>query len=127
MFNRAHRILRITSDSDDAITPWELDHVVCMVRDGHELRQGQLAKDGVVGQGDVRHIKVEALGAIVLASPERDSKAYLAQGNRGSVCDSSERPRRCQSLVGDLQLLERLDRDHVEARTPIKEKIQCTN
>ena len=67
------------------------------------------------------HIKVEALSAIVLASPERDSKAYLAQGNRGSVGDAREQPRRRQPLVGDLQLLERLDRDHVEARTPIKE------
>ena len=67
------------------------------------------------------HIEVEALGAIVLASTERDSKAYLAQGDRGPVGDASEWPRRCQPLVGDLQLLECLDGDHVEARTPIKE------
>ena len=67
------------------------------------------------------HIEVEVLCVIVLASPERDSKAYLAQRNRGSVGDARERPRRRQPLVGDLQHLERLDRDHVEDRTPIKE------
>ena len=89
-----------------------------MVRDSHELRQSWVAEDGIVGEGDVCHIEVEDLGAIVLASLKRDSEAYLAQGNRGTIGDAGEWHRRCQPLVGDLQLLERLDRDHVEARTP---------
>ena len=42
--------------------PRELDHVVRMVRDSHELRQSWVAEDGVVGDGDVCHIEVEILG-----------------------------------------------------------------
>ena len=41
--------------------------------------------------------------------------------NRGSVGDARERTCWCQPLVRDLQLLECLDGDHVEARIPIKE------
>ena len=107
-------------DGDDDIMPRQLDHVVHVVRNSHELCLGRIAEDGVVGEAGVRHIEVEILGAIVLASPERDSEAYLAQRNHGSVGDADERPRWCQPLIGDLPLLERLNRDHVEARTPIK-------
>ena len=67
-------------DRGDAITPRELDHVVRVVPNGHELRQGWVAENGVVGQRDVHHFKIEALSAIVLASPERDNKAYVAKG-----------------------------------------------
>ena len=52
-------------------------------------------------------------------------KRKQANSNVGEIPrvlhDTSKRPRRCQSFVGDLQLLERLHRDHVEARTPIEE------
>ena len=72
------RVLHLSSDGDAAITPRQLDHVVRVVRNSHELWQGWIAEDGVVGEADVCHIEVETLGAIVLASPERDSEAYLA-------------------------------------------------
>ena len=68
----------------------------------------------------MRHVEVEILSTIVLAGAERDSEAYLSQGNRDSIGDAGEQPRQRQALVGHLQLLERFDRDHVEACTPIK-------
>ena len=58
--------------------------------------------DGIVGQGDVCHVEVKVLGVVVLAGAERDSEAYLSQGNRGSIGDAGEWPRRCQALVGHL-------------------------
>ena len=67
------------------------------------------------------HVEVECLGAVVVAGPERDGEAHLAQRNGGSIGDTSERPCRCQPFVGDLQLLKCLHRDHVEARTPVKD------
>ena len=69
----------------------------------------------------MRHVEVEVLGAVVVASPERDGEAYLAQRNCCSIGDTNKRPRRCQSFVGDLQLLECPHRDHVEARTSVEE------
>ena len=45
---------------------WNLDDVVRVVGDGHELREGWVAEDGVVGQADGRDVEVDLLGAVVL-------------------------------------------------------------
>ena len=66
----------------------------------------------------MRHIEIECLGAVVMVGPNCDCEAHLAQRNGGSIGETGERPCRGQPFVGDLQLLERLHRDHVEARTP---------
>ena len=63
---------------DRAGATGDLDHVVRMVRDSHELRKRGVAEDGVVRQADVRDIEVDVLGAVIFLAPEGDGKPDLA-------------------------------------------------
>ena len=57
-----------------------------MVGHRHELGQGWIPEDGVVRQANVRDVKVDELGAVVLALPEGDRQAdlpYRCVGNVG--------------------------------------------
>ena len=56
----------------------DLDHVVRMVHDSHELRKCGVAEDGVVRQTDVRDIEVDVLGAVIFLAPEGEGKPGLA-------------------------------------------------
>ena len=51
-----------------------------MVCHCHELGQGRVPEDGVVWQTDVGDVKVDELGAVVLALPEGDRQADLPIG-----------------------------------------------
>ena len=44
--------------------------------------------DSIVGQTDVGDVKVDELGAVVVALPEGDWKANLPYGNSGTISDS---------------------------------------
>ena len=48
-----------------------------MMNDCHELGQGWIPEDGIVRQADVCDVKVDELGAVVLALPEGDMQADL--------------------------------------------------
>ena len=56
-----------------------------MMSDRHELGQGWIPEDGIIRQADVRDIKVNELGAIVLAPPEGDRQADLPYRCGGTV------------------------------------------
>ena len=51
----------------------------------HELGQGRIPEDGIVWQADVRDVKVDELGAVVLALPEGDRQADLPYRCGGTV------------------------------------------
>ena len=54
----------------------------------HELGQGWVPEDGVVWQVDVRDIKVDEIGAVVVALPEGDRQADLPYQCGGTVSHS---------------------------------------
>ena len=51
-----------------------------MVSHRHELGQGRISKDGIVGQVNVGDVEVNELGVVVVASAEGHGKADLPQG-----------------------------------------------
>ena len=59
-----------------------------MMSHDHELGQGWVPKEGIVWQADVSDVKVDELGAVVVALPEGDKKADLPYRNRGTIGDS---------------------------------------
>ena len=65
-------------DGDGACAAGNLDHVVSMMRDGHEFRERGVAEDGIVQQANVRNIEVDVLGAVIFLAPEGDGKPDLA-------------------------------------------------
>ena len=58
----------------------QLDEVVGVVGHCHELGEGGVAEDGVVGQADVRDVKVDQLSAVVGLCAKGDSKPHLPRG-----------------------------------------------
>ena len=110
-------------DGDGASAAGDLDHVVGMMRDGHELREGGVAEDGVVGQANVRDVEVDELAAVVLLRAKGDSELDLPQRLDGSAGDSREGPGGHEPLVGHLKCLESLDGNDVQACTPIDERL----
>ena len=84
----AHRISLFTWDRDDSAASRHLVDIVAVVGDGHELGQGWIPKDGVVRQTDVRDVKVNELGAVVLAFSEGDREADPPYWGSGAVGDS---------------------------------------
>ncbi len=81
----AHRISLFTWDRDDSSASWHLEDVVAVMGDCHELGQGRIPEDGVVRQADVRNVKVDELGAVVLALSEGDRQADLPYRCGGTV------------------------------------------
>ena len=59
-----------------------------MMGHGHELGQGWVPEDGIVQQANVRDVKVNELGAVVVALLEANKKADLSYRNRGAISDS---------------------------------------
>ena len=59
-----------------------------MMSHGHELGESWVAEDGVVRQANVGDVKVDELGAVVVALPEGDRKANLPYWNGGTISDS---------------------------------------
>ena len=56
-----------------------------MVGDRHELGQGRIPEDGVVWQTDVGDVKVDELGAVVVAFSEGDREADLPYRHGGTI------------------------------------------
>ena len=65
----AHCISLFTWYLDDSSASWHLENVVAVMSDCHELGQSWIPGDGIVRQADVRDVKVDELGAVVLALP----------------------------------------------------------
>ena len=105
----------------------ELDEVVGVVGHRHELGEGGVAEDGVVGQADVRDIEVDQLGALVGLRAKGDREPHLPRRGCEALCHPREGPGGHEPLVGHLKLLEGLDRDDVEACTPINERLGDCN
>ena len=61
-----------------------------MVSHHHKLGQGQIPKDGVVGQENVGDVEVDELCAVVVTFPEGDREANLPNLDRGAVGDSGK-------------------------------------
>ena len=59
-----------------------------MVSDCNELGQGWIPEDGIIRQADVRDVKVDELGVVVLALPEGDRQADLPYRCGGAVSHS---------------------------------------
>ena len=87
---RTHCILFLACDYDDSTASWHLEDIVAMVSHCHELGQGRISKDGVVGQADVSDVEVDELGAVFVACPEGDKEADLPNWDRGAAGDSKE-------------------------------------
>ena len=58
----------------------ELDEVVGVVGHRHELGEGGVAEDGVLGQANVRDVEVDQLGAVVGLRTEGGREPHLPQG-----------------------------------------------
>ena len=68
----------MSTDGDCASAAGNLDHVVSMMRDGHEFCERGVTEDGIVWQADVCNIEVDVLGAVILLASEGDGKPDLA-------------------------------------------------
>jgi hypothetical protein len=73
----AESILLITPYGDRAVGAGNLEDVEAVVRCRHELDQGWVAKDGVVGQHDVGNVEVEGFCPVVVPNAEGDGNANL--------------------------------------------------
>ena len=72
----------------------------------HELGQGWIPEDGIVRQADVRDVKVDELGAVVVAHAEGDREADLPNRDRGAVGDTRERLGWLKLAIGHLEVVE---------------------
>ena len=63
-----------------------------MVGDRHELGEGGVAEDGVVGQADVRDVEVDQLGAVIGLRAKGDRESHLPQRGRKIIANSSYTP-----------------------------------
>jgi hypothetical protein len=91
------------------------------VHSRHELGKHWASEDGVVGEVEVRHVKDNILGVDVVPFPERDGQLDLPQGNCLPISDTIERHRWEQLAFPDLHLVEHLQGEEVETRSPINE------
>ena len=92
-----------------------------MVSYGHELGQRWVPKDGVVRLANVSDVKVDELGAVVVACPEGDREANLPDRDGGAVGDLGERLGWLKLIVGHLEIVERFHRQDVEPCPTIDE------
>ena len=81
----AHRISFFAGDCDDPAASWHLEDVVAVVGYCHELGQCWVPEDGVVWQTNVGDVKVDELGAVVVALSEGDWEADLTDRHGGAV------------------------------------------
>ena len=89
-----------------------------MVSHGQELGQRWVPEDGVVRQANVGDIKVNELGAVVVACPEGDRKADLPYR---AVGDSGEGHGWLKLTVGHLKIVEHFHEQDVEPCPTIDE------
>ena len=77
-----------------------------MMSHGHELGESLVPEDGVVRQANVGDVKVDELGAVVVACSEGDREADLPNRDRGAVGDSEEGLGWLKLVVGHLEIVE---------------------
>ena len=70
-------VLDVPLDGDSAPAARDLDHVIGVVGDSHELRKGRVAEDVVVGQANVGDVEVDLLGAVVAWRAKGESEPHL--------------------------------------------------
>ena len=114
-------------DGDGAAAAGNLDHVVGVVCDGHEFGEGGVAEDAVVGQANMGDVKVDLLCAVVARRAKGDSEPHLPKGRDGASGDPSEGPGGHEPIVWNLEHLEGVDGDDVQAGTPIDERLANSN
>ena len=85
MLERAHRVLFLVGDRDDAAASWHLEDSVAVMSHCHKLGQGWIPKDGVVWQADVGDVEVNELGAVIVVLAECDREANLPNRGGGAV------------------------------------------
>ena len=85
MLEGAHHVLLFAGDRDDAAAPWHLEDVVTMMSHRHELGQGRIPEDGVVGKVNVGDVKVDELCVVVVVLAEGDREADLPYRGGGTV------------------------------------------
>ena len=88
MLKGAHCVLLLAGDRDDVVAPWHLEDVVAVAGHRHELGQGRIPKDGVVGKTNVGDVEVDELGTVVVALSRSDREADLPYQGGGAVSDS---------------------------------------
>jgi hypothetical protein len=71
--------LEVSAHNYDPLSSWHLQYHVCIMRNGHELRQSRPSDDGIVSAVEVRHLEPQELGSIVLRSSEGDWHVDVAQ------------------------------------------------
>ena len=120
-------ILDVSLDGDGAPAARDLDHVVGVVRDSHELCEGRVAEYAVVGQANVGDVEVDLLSAVVAWHAEGDSEPHLPKGRDGAAGDPSEGPRGHEPVIWNLERLKCVDGDDIQARTPINEGFADSN
>ena len=125
--NSVGGVLDVPLDGDGATAARNLDHVVGVVGDSHELRKGGVAKDAVVGQANVGDVEVDLLSAVVAWRAEGDSEPHLPKGRDGAAGDPGEGPGRHEPVVWNLEHLKGVDGDDVQACTPIDEGLADSN
>ena len=101
--------------------PGILRTFVAVVSYGHELGQRWVPEDGAVRQANVGDVKVDELGAVVVACPEGDREADLPNRDRGAVGDSGEGLGWLKLAVGHLEVLECLHGQDIEPCPAIDE------
>ena len=89
-----------------------------MMSHGHELGQRRVPEDGVVRQANVGDVKVDELGAVVVARPEGDREADLPNWNCGAVGDSGEGLGWLKLTVGHLKIVECFHRQELSPAPP---------
>ena len=70
-------VLDVSLDGDGATAAGDVDHVVGVVRDGHEFGEGGVAEDAVVGQANVGDVEVDLLGAVVARCAKGNIELHL--------------------------------------------------
>ena len=66
-----------------------------MVRHRHELGEGGVDEDGIVGQADVHDVEIDQLSAVVGLRAKGDCEPHLSQRGSESLCHPREGPGGC--------------------------------
>ena len=82
----------------------------------HKLGQSWVPEDGVVREADAGDVKVDQLGAVIVALSEGDWEADLPYRGGGAVSHSWEGIGGLKLIVGHLKAVERLDGQDTEPR-----------
>jgi hypothetical protein len=120
MATRKHSAAPCSTHSYDSLWSWHLQYHVCIMRNGHELRQSRPPDDGVVSAVEVCHLEPQELGSVVLRSSKGDRHVDVAQWIFSFGRHDAEEGcvRLVELFVGNSQALERPGEGDVDAAFP---------